>query len=340
MPITRICRPISILLCLLASFVAPASADSLAVKLATLVPDRSIWGNPLREMGDAWRQETDGRVTLRIYPDGVAGDEPDMVRKMRVGQLHAASLTVGGLVEISPAFTVFEIPLFFESDEELAFVLEKTEPHFRERLRERGFVLLHWAQAGWIHFFTTRPVATLEEFKQLDMFVWAGNDEMVGWWKRSGFRPVPLAATDIVTALQTEMVEAIPSTPSAALALQWFRFTPNMIDLAFAPLVGATVMTEEAWNLISEEDRVVVLAATSEAGERLVREIPAHDAAAVIEMEPRGLKVVPVLGTEAEPAWNEAAGRFATNMRESFVPDDTFDLVLAAREEYRSRDRP
>ena len=134
------------------------------------------------------------------------------------------------------------------------------------------------------------------------MFVWAGNDEMVGWWKRSGFRPVPLAATDIVTALQTEMVEAIPSTPSAALALQWFRFTPNMIDLAFAPLVGATVMTEKAWNLISEEDREVVLAATGEAGDRLAQEIPAHDVAAITEMEPRGLTVVPVLGTEAEPA--------------------------------------
>lgn len=331
-------RPITVLLLALAAMGSPGRADELTVKLATLVPDRSVWGDPLREMGDAWRRETDGRVTLRIYPDGVAGDEPDMVRKMRVGQLHASTLTVGGLVEISPAFTAFEIPLFFASNEELAYVLERTEPHFREKLIERGFVLLHWAQAGWIHLFTTRTVATLDDFKQLDLFVWAGNDQMVTWWKKSGFRPVPLAATDIVTALQTGMVEALPSTPLAALALQWFRFTPNMIDLAFAPLVGATVMTERAWDRISVEDRPRVVAATLAAGRRLEEEIPAQDAAAVVEMKRRGLTVVPVLGTEAEADWNLAAGLFAANMRESFVPDDTFDVVLAARDEYRRRE--
>ncbi len=316
----------------------PASATDLTVKLATLVPDRSVWGNPLREMGDAWRHDTDGRVKLRIYPDGIAGDEPDIVRKMRIGQLHAATLSVGGLVEITPAFTVFEIPMFFESNDELAYVLERTEPVFRQRLREKGFVLLHWAQGGWIHLFTTRPVSRLEEFKKLDLFVWAGNDEMVNWWKRSGFHPVPLAATDIVVALQTGMVEALPATPLAALSLQWFRSTPNMIDLAFAPLVGATVMTEQAWSRISEEDRRSVLAATVKAGHRLEQEIPGHDAAAVVEMKRRGLMIVPILGTEAESEWRRAAAGFADNMRESFIPDEVFELVLKVRDEYRARE--
>lgn len=330
-------RRLALLLLAAMCFGRSATAGDLTVKHATLVPDRSIWGNPLREMGDAWRRDTGGRVTLRIYPDGIAGDEPDMVRKMRIGQLQAATLTVGGLVEITPAFTAFEIPMFFDSNEELAYVLERTEPFFREKLREKGFILLHWAQGGWLHLFTTRPVVKLEEFKKLDLFVWAGNDEMVSWWKRSGFRPVPLAATDIVVALQTGMVEALPVTPLAALSLQWFRSTPNMIDLPFAPLVGATIMTQRAWSRVSDADRESVLAAAVEAGRRLDHEVPIHDAAAIMEMRSRGLTVVPVLGTQAEPEWRRAAGGFADKMRESFIPDDVFELVLEARDEYRAR---
>ncbi|MGB5999995.1 MAG: TRAP transporter substrate-binding protein DctP, partial [Thermoanaerobaculia bacterium] len=121
------------------------------IKLATLVPDGSVWDKALKEMGADWKESSDGRVTLRIYPGGVAGDEPDVVRKMRIGQIQAASLTVTGLSEIDPAFKVFTIPLFYDSYEELLFVLEAMEPYLAAKLEARGFVFVHWGHAGWVH---------------------------------------------------------------------------------------------------------------------------------------------------------------------------------------------
>ena len=93
---------------------APAEAR-VVVKMATLAPDGSVWDDLLSEMGAEWQEATGGEVALRIYAGGVAGDEPDLIRKMRIGQLHAAALTIGGLSELDPAFQIFEIPMFLES---------------------------------------------------------------------------------------------------------------------------------------------------------------------------------------------------------------------------------
>ena len=125
----------------------------------------------------------------------VFGDEVDVVRKMRIGQLHAAALTVGGLSEIDEAFAVFATPLMFESDDELQHVLARLGPEFERRLEAKGFVLVHWGHAGWVHLFSKKPIRQVADLKQQKLFVWAGQDDMVQWWTRSGFKPVALAAT-------------------------------------------------------------------------------------------------------------------------------------------------
>lgn len=314
---------------------ATASAGQV-IKLATLVPDRSVWGNPLRDMGAAWKEQTAGRVLLRIYPDGIQGDDVAMVRKMRIGQLHAATMTIAGLTEIDPAFSVLAIPLFFSTDDELLYVLKKLEPEFRRRLEAKGFVLLHWGHGGWLHLFSTKKVTTVDDFKTVKFFVWAGDDRMVRWWKDNGFRPVALAGTDIMPSLQTGVIEALPSTPLAALSLQWFRSTPNMLDLRIAPLVGASVMTSRAWKKISDVDQGVVLKTAQEAQRRLFNDIPPKDLIALAEMQKRGLKVAVVRGTPIESGWKDLALRFAERMRQSVVPAEILDAALREREAYRN----
>ena len=105
-------------------------------------------------------------MSLRIYPGGVAGDEPDVVRKMRIGQLHAAALTTAGLADIDPAFQMFNIPMFFDSYPELYAVLDKMEPLLKQRLEAKGFVLLNWGHGGWVHFFTKQPVDNIDALKK------------------------------------------------------------------------------------------------------------------------------------------------------------------------------
>ena len=321
-----------------ALLVAPApAAERHTIKLATLVPAGSVWHKTLQAMGSDWKEATEGRILLRIYPGGVAGDDPDLIRKMRIGQLQAATVTVSGLSDIDPAFALFEIPIFFESYEEFFHVLTSLESELRRRLADKGFRLLHWGHAGWIYFFTSEPATTLEQFQNLGVFVWAGNDEMTAIWRDRGFRPVPLAATDILAGLKTGMFDALPSTPIAALSLQWFRSAPYMLDLGVTPLLGATLITERAWLRIDDADRTALQEAADRAGEIFATEIPEQDAKAIREMEARGLTVIPIVGAEAEAAWRTEAARFGERMRDAFVPPEIYDRAVELRDAYRGQ---
>ncbi len=320
----------------LAASAAAAGAQPNVVKLASLVPDGSVWHKILQGTGSEWSAATAGRVTLRIYPGGVAGDEPDMVRKMRIGQIQASALTVTGLAAIDDAFLIFTVPRMFDSYPELLYVLDRMKPVLKQRLEAKGFVLLNWGHAGWVHFFTKQPVQTVAEIHKLKMFVWAGDDRMVQMWRDNGFQPVALAATDILTGLQTGMIEAYPTTPLAALALQWYRSTPYMVEDGLAPLVGGLVMTKTAWTRISEDDRTAILAACKKAEKRLEREIPGQDSTAVVEMQKRGLTVTHVR-PEAMAGWAAAADAFAATIRGTMVPAEVVDLAIRERDGYRKQ---
>ncbi len=312
--------------------VPAAEAAPVVIKLATLVPDGSVWDKALKSMGSEWKSGTGGRVELRVYPGGVAGDEPDVLRKIRIGQLNAGTLTVRGLIEIDQAFEALAIPLFYDSYEEFFHVLRKVEPELRERARARGFELIQWGHAGWVHVFSSKSASSVDELKRLKLFVSAGDDANVQWWKNGGFRPVALAMTDIMTGLQTGMIDILPTTPLAALSLQWFRQTPYMLDLGLAPLVGATVISNRTWGQLTEADRQAMRAAALTMQERLERDIPEQDRRAIDEMSKRGLSVV----APVDPAvWRRLAASFAESMRGGRVPAEIFDFVRSERDAYR-----
>ncbi len=313
-----------------------AAAQGQVVKLATLVPEGSVWDKSMREMGSEWAASTQNRVVLRVYPGGVAGDEPDLVRKMRIGQFQAAAVTTAGLANIDPAFNVFNIPMFFTSYPELYATLGKLEPVLRERLEDKGFVLLAWGHAGWVYFFTKTPVNSVDGLRKTKMFMWSGDDKMVALWKTQGFQPVPLAATDIMTALQTGMINSYPTTPLLGLTLQWYRQTPNMVGMGMAPLVGGLIMTKAAWSKIAPADQQRILVACRKLQKHLEVEVPRQDTTAVTEMQKRGLKVNPVVGANAAE-FRAAAESFAGGMKGIRVPPEILDIARHERDAFRAR---
>lgn len=328
----------SLVMLLLAALVMTprtAAAQPGVVKLATLVPEGSVWDKALRDMGAEWSSSTQGRVSLRVYPGGVAGDEPDVVRKMRIGQLQAAAITTAGLASIDPSFNVFNVPMFFTSYPELYATLAKLEPVLKQRLDAKGFVLLSWGHGGWVYFFTKHPVANLEGLRKSKMFIWAGDDQMVNVWKQKGFNPVPLAATDIMTGLQTGMIDAYPTTPLLGLTLQWYRSTPNMVGMGMAPLVGGLVMSKAAWNKLPAADRAKVQAACDKMERRLEVEVPRQDTTAVAEMQKRGLKVNAV-GMANAAEFKKVAEEFATSLAGVRIPLDVLAMARKERDAFRA----
>jgi len=306
----------------------------ITLKTATLAPDGSAWFKVLKSLDQTVQQRTEGRVELRIYAGGVAGDDRDVVRKMRIGQLQAGAVATSGLGSIDPGYNVFSIPLFFDSYDEFFFVRDQLTPLLAQRTEEKGFKLLHWGHGGWVHVFSAEPVRTVDELRQVKMWTWAGDDRVVQIWKDSGFNPVPLAATDILVGLQTGLVNGVPTTPYAALAMQWFRHIPYMLSSGVAPMVGGTILTLKAWNKLSPDDQEILLQAGQEADARLRAEIPVADEEAIAEMEKRGLTVVPV-DAQGDPTWRAVAEDFAARMQGELVPEDVYRLALGYRDEYR-----
>ena len=238
-------------------------------KIATIAPAGSPWHDVLVDLAERWRVVSHGTVQVKIFAGGVQGDEAELVRKMRIGLLQGGSVTTNGLDTISSGFSAFSIPLLFRSYGEVDYVRERIAPRLARGLTDRGFVVLHWGDGGWVRFFTTRPARSIEDVKTMRIFTWAGNSRSEELWKQAGFRPVPLAPTDILTSLQAGLIEGCPVPATAALAYQWFGVAKYMLDVKIAPIVGATVITAAAWGRIDPALRPLLIKEAEAVGARL-----------------------------------------------------------------------
>jgi TRAP-type C4-dicarboxylate transport system substrate-binding protein len=313
---------------------APLGAQPVLVKMATLVPDGSSWHLILKETGDKWRTLSNGSVTVRLYAGGVAGDDPDVVRKMRLGTLNAGVLTSVGVAEIDKSVYALGVPMMYDSYEEVYYVLDKMRPRLESSLESRGFVVLNWADGGWVHFFAQKPVAVPDDLKALKLFSWAGDATSVDLWKSAGFNPVPLPATEIATALQTGLVNALGCPPQVAVIAQYYNYAKNMTDLPWQLLLGATIINKTVWDKIPADLRPALLQAAREAGMRLQEEIRKTGDRDVEAMRKRGLNVVAV-DARAREQWKKTAESLYPKIRGAIVPADAFDEAMRYRDEYR-----
>ncbi|MFQ5971158.1 MAG: TRAP transporter substrate-binding protein DctP [Alphaproteobacteria bacterium] len=328
-PATGLMMAIAILL------VGQVPAAAQTIKLGTLAPEGSPWYRVLRDLGETWREVSGGRLDLRIYPGGVAGDEPDMVRKMRVGQLHAAALSGGGLSRIAPEIQALQMPMMFRTDEELDYTRERIAPTLEAALEAKGFKVLSWSHAGWVHFFARQPVVRPEDLKPLRLFVWSGDTAYIEAWKDAGYRPIPLAATEIHTALQSGLIDAFATTPIAALSFQWFGLASHMTDLKWAPLAGALVISQRMWEEIPADMRPLLIQAARDAGVHLQQEARRLDAESIEVMKKHGL-VVHNVPADVAARWEQSARASYPRIVGPVVPDHIVAEVERLRDEYRA----
>ncbi|MFH1824616.1 MAG: TRAP transporter substrate-binding protein DctP [Candidatus Firestonebacteria bacterium] len=277
-------------------------AYSLTIKLGTLAPEGSVWYDVLREMGEEWKKVSNGSVTLKIYAGGVAGDESDMIRKIRIGQLHSVAITGVGLSDITSEVQAMQMPMMIQSYEELDYIFEKVSKKLQDKLEAKGFKVLNWGDVGWVRFFSQKKVIYPDDLKDQSLFVWGGDTNVVSAWKDAGFRVVPLAPTDILTSLQTKMINAFSTTALAALSFQWFGLANNMTDLKWAPLTGATAVYLKTWETIPKDIRIKLEEVAKKKGEILKSKIRALDKEAIEIMKKYGL-VVNEIPDEALTVW-------------------------------------
>ena len=322
----------------LVALAATMAAAQTTIKVATQAPVNSSYHKALLDMGAEWEAKTSGRVKLTIYAGGTQGSEEATLRMMRPGvdQLQGNLLMLPGLSSIDDAFSVFGIPFFFASDAEGQYVLEKLGPMLEKRLESKGFKLLAWGSAGWIQLFSKTPINTLADIKAAKMFTTQGNDQMVQWYKQNGFRPVALNSGDIPAQLKlsTGMIDAAPMPPYPAMLLQIFRDAKYMLDVNVAPLFGALVLTNEAWNKLSAQDKAVVAAAAKSTEKRLLGEAAKLDADSITTMKSRGL-TINTPDPKALATFRAEADRLVSTIRGSLVPTDIYDAAVRERDVFR-----
>jgi TRAP-type C4-dicarboxylate transport system substrate-binding protein len=318
------------------ALVSTVSNADVVIKLATVAPKDSIWHTHLKKIDQRWQQASNGEVRLRIYA-GTLGDEDDILRRVRVGQLDAAAISTAGLSSIDKATQAMHIPLAFISNEEMEYVRDGVAKQLESLLAAKGFRVLTWAEVGWVHFFTKKPVATPDDLRKQKLFVWSNGDSANSerLWQDLGFNTISLSSIDILPALQTGMITAFQAPPLMALANQWFPFTPYMTDLKWAPLTGATIITEKAWQKIPAQFRQELAQIVDEEAPNLQRDVRDLEQQAKDAMVKRGLKIVAV-DQAAMDAWLEAVRAGYPQIRGTIVPEKYFAETLRLRDEFRA----
>ena len=312
-----------------------AAQRRVRINLGTLAPRGSSYYQSLLVMGQKWRNASDGKVSLKIYPDGSQGGEDDMVRLMRIGTLHAGLLTMIGLSGIEPAVSGLQtIPMMFRSYEEIELVMDALTPHLERRLAAKGFVALSWVDAGWVRFFSKKPFTRPGELKQLKLFTWAGDPVFNGVIKQAGYRPVPLAVTDIQHGLQTGLISVSWMPPIYALATQVNKTAPHMIELDWAPLVGAIVVKKSIWDRISTETQKTLQTIAMGTGQEIRRKGRRENEEAIPAMVKQGLKIHKIT-PEIRTEWHQAAAEVYPNFRGKIIPAEIFDEVVRILQDHR-----
>jgi TRAP-type C4-dicarboxylate transport system substrate-binding protein len=284
------------------------------IKIATIAPEGSTWMRIMDQLDTDIRAQTGGEVGLRFYPGGIQGDESVVLRKIRAGQLQGGGFTGTGLGEIASGLRVMEIPFVYQSVDEVHAVRDRLAPEFEKMLNDAGFQLLGWSDVGFVYLFSKSPIAGVDDLRRSKMWLWEGDPLAKTLLQTAGVSPIPLPITDVVTALQTGMVDAVYTSPLACISLQWYARVSSMTDFPVTHAMGAVVVSRQTWDTITPASQGVVRNLAGKYFAQLDVETAKEDQQSIQVMQQKGIKLVGL--NDADRTQFEAIGR---TVREKLV---------------------
>ena len=319
-------------------FTALFQVSAATLKMASLLPDGSEWNRALQAMATDWRDISNGRVKVKIYPGGIAGGEADVVRKMRIGQIDMAVLSSVGMTAILPDTLAMSIPFLLESEEELDYLVEEISPIFDDDILDKGFVVLAWSKSGWLDFFSKEKIIEPEDMMQMKFAGSVTQPELAEAFKKMGFDVIAIDTPDMLMGLQSGMVDSCYASPMMAASYQWFGIAGNMLDINVSPLLGGIVITERAWRRIPDQYKEEFIAAAKEMAVNFNSEALKIENEALDTMLRNNLIVnQPQNGTRDN--WRALLGEDFSALvgDDGIISRESYDEVAAMLEEFRSR---
>jgi TRAP-type transport system periplasmic protein len=309
-------------LCLLLLATSACAKPEFELKFATLAPPGSTWMVLLEEWAAEVRERSEGRLAFKFYPGGIQGDEPDVLKKMRFGQVHGGAFSGHGIGEMYSPARVLELPFLFENFAEIDYVREHFTPRFEEGFRDNGYELLGWMEVGFVHIFSKQPVASVDALKSRRVWLWQGDPLGRAFFNASGISPVPLSIIDVFTSLSTGLIDTVYSTPLASIALQWFTKTDYVSETPLTNAMGALVVSKRFYDRLPRELQALLRETGQETGKRLIEASRIDNDKSMTELRKRGLTVVAASEGMREAELRAISDRAARELMDSgYIPE-------------------
>jgi len=276
------------------------------LKIATLAPEGSAWMNAVREAAKEIEQGTSGRVQLRVYPGGTMGDESVVLRKIRVHQLHGGMFTAGTLASVYPDFLIYGLPLFFRSYDEVDAVRAVMDERLMAALAEKGFIGFGIIEGGFAYLMSNKATRSFDDFAGQKAWIPEGDDIGRAILESAGVSPIPLPVPDVLTGLQTGLIDAVAGPPVAAVALQWFTKIKYLTDMPVVYTYGCIAVSQEAFATLTVEDQQVVRVALGKATRELDRATRQDNERAREALRKQGVEFVSLSAAGAQ-RWQEVS---------------------------------
>lgn len=308
--------------------------ETTTLRTAMLAPEGSTWVNLLNEMADEVKTKTGGKVEFQYFPGGVAGDEKLVVKKLRIGQVHAAVFTNVGLGELLPEARILDIPYLYRNHAETDRVRALLEPRFEKALADKGYVVLGWADAGAVCLFSTAPIRNVEDLRKRKVWVWEGDAVAESTFRATGVGPIPLAFPDVLTSLQTGLIDTVYISPLAAIALQWFSKVKTISDMPILDAVSVLVVSKKSWEKIPADLQKIVMETTRRHSEKQVAITRKENDDSLKVLQQKGLEIVKA-DEAMRPEFDRIAEQVSRDLVGKLYPQESLDEVLKTLAEMR-----
>jgi len=312
-----------------------APAAPVTLKFATLAPEGSAWMQTFEKLKAEAAEATGGAVKIRVYPAGVMGEEKDVLVKIRAGQLDGGGFLGNGIARICPEANALMFPMTFRGPEEVDAAMKALTPWLEERCRANGYIVLGWTEVGFSHVMGNRPVKSLDDFRGAKVWSIPNEPMLAALFKTAGISTIPVPVADVLTALQTGLLDTVYAPPLAAVAMQWAGRVKHRNDLRLAYTFGGLFVAETSWNRLPKDAREKVLAISRRLTSGLTAEVRTSNAEALEVMAKSGIEVASSSEADAE-GLRKVSDETRLRLRGDLVPAEADDRLQAFLKKHRA----
>ena len=303
------------------------SEKRLFIKFATVAPEGSTWVKHMRRLDKILRKKSHGQLGFRIYAGGIAGDELDVLRKIRIGQIHCAAFSGVGIAKILSMVRILDLPFLFRNYQEIDLVHEELKVFFSDHFKKKGFEFLAWVEIGNVYLFSKKPIQKKSDVPRLKIWTWSGDPISKETFSLMGNNPIPLAITDVTTALNTGMIDTFYAPPLGALALQWHTNMKYMTSLPLAHATGAVLISSRFSKKIPPNLSKLLKNEFDRAMKDLTSDLRKQTEESIRLIQESDIKIIPVRSESDLKDFNALHAQVAQRLTGEIYPEDLLDRV-------------